>query len=315
MSRLRVLVVGAGHMGRLHAGKVAALREELELAGVVDRHPERAEAVAQRFGARAATDFRELAPGADAAIAAIPTVAHHAVVRELLALGLDVLVEKPIAATLAEAEALLAQARASGRVLQVGHLEWFNPALRAIAPAVRRPRYVEAQRLGPFPGRATDVDVVRDLMIHDLDVVQRLVGEEPDRVEGVGAPVLSRQLDVASARLRFPGGCVATLCASRVSPASLRTIRFFQSEGCLSVDFLGRAAAILRRRVGGEGEPVVDVEPLRCEGEDALAAQLRDFAAAVRARRDAGRSAESALRALRTALRVIESMPALDGPR
>lgn len=315
MSALRIVVVGAGHMGRLHAEKVAWLRDregEVALAGVVDLHPERAEAACAAAGGRPATSLAALAGEADAAIVAVPTVAHGAVVRECLRAGLDVLVEKPIAAGREEALGLVEEARRRGRVLQVGHLEWFNAALRAMAPAIRRPRFVEAHRMGPFPGRATDVDIVRDLMIHDIDVVQRLVGESPVSVEGIGVPVISTEIDIANARLRFPGGCVANLTASRVSPTPMRKIRFFQADGYFSVDFLAHSAVILRRVVQPEGPPRIDVEPLRFDPDDALVAQLRSFVAAVRTRCDATASAEAGLRALDTALRVVESMPALD---
>jgi predicted dehydrogenase len=193
-------------------------------------------------------------------------------------------------------------------VLQVGHLEWHNPALRALRARVGRPRFVEAHRLGPFPARATDVDVVRDLMIHDLDVVQRLLGEEPASVEAIGAPVLSAQADLANARLRFPGGCVANLTASRVSPTPLRKLRLFQADGYLSIDFLARTA-LAARRVGPLDAPRVEVEPLPVEPGDSLEAQLVAFVAAVRARRDETASAEAAVRALRTALRVVAAMP------
>ena len=318
MKPLRIAVVGVGHMGRLHARTVAeaARREGLTaLAGVADLDRERAEAVARETGARAATDFRELAGGADAAVVAVPTRAHHAVVGELLAAGVDVLVEKPIAATLAEAESLLAASRAGGRILAVGHLEWYNAALRAMKPAIQRPRFVEAHRMGPFPGRATDVDIVRDLMIHDIDIVQRLVGEEPESVEGIGVPVISDEIDIANARLRFPGGCVANFTASRVSPTPMRKMRFFQADGYFSVDFLAQSAVILRRRLSDDGKPHIDVEPMHFDPEDALAAQLRAFVAAVRGRADAEDSAGAGLRALRTALRVIDSLPALEALR
>lgn len=315
MSAVRIAVIGAGHMGRLHASKVAALRDSggsVTLSGVADLDLARAEAVGREFGAPGAADFRALLDGADAAIVAVPTVVHFEVVREVLARGLDVLIEKPIAASLAEAEALLEQARTAGRVVQVGHLEWFNAALVAMAPVIRRPRFVEAHRMGPYPGRATDVDIVRDLMIHDIDIVQRLVGEEPESVEGIGVPVLSNQADIANARLRFPGGCVANFTASRVSPTPMRKIRFFQSDGYFSIDFLEKSAVILRRRIQADGTPKIDVEPIRFDAEDALAAQLDDFLAAVRERRLASESAASALRALRTALRVVAAMPPLD---
>ena len=315
MSAVRIAVIGAGHMGRLHASKVAALRDSggsVTLSGVADLDLARAEAVGREFGAPGAADFRALLDGADAAIVAVPTVVHFEVVREVLARGLDVLIEKPIAASLGEAEALLEQARAAGRVVQVGHLEWFNAALVAMAPVIRRPRFVEAHRMGPYPGRATDVDIVRDLMIHDIDIVQRLVGEEPESVEGIGVPVLSNQADIANARLRFPGGCVANFTASRVSPTPMRKIRFFQADGYFSIDFLEKSAAILRRSIQADGTPKIDVEPIRFDAEDALAAQLDDFLAAIRERRLSGESAASALRALRTALRVVAAMPPLD---
>jgi predicted dehydrogenase len=312
---IRIAVVGVGHMGRLHAQKVVELggREgAVALAGVADLDAERAAAVGRETGARVATDFRDLVAGADAAIVAVPTRAHHDVVRRLLAAGLDVLVEKPIAATLGEAESLLGEARARGRVLAVGHLEWYNAALRAMAPAIRRPRFVEAHRMGTFPGRATDTDIVRDLMIHDIDVVQRLIGEEPESVEGIGVPVISDQVDIANARLRFPGGCIANFTASRVSPTPLRKIRFFQADGYFSIDFLEQSAVILRRRLEPGGAPRIEVEPIRFDSDDALAAQLRAFVAALRARVDAEDSAAAGLRALRTALRVVDSLPTLD---
>jgi len=223
-----------------------------------------------------------------------------------------VLVEKPIAASLDDAERLVEQARSGARVLQVGHLEWFNAALRAMQPRVREPRFVEVHRLGPYPGRATDVDIVRDLMIHDIDIVQRLVGEEPESVEGIGVPVLSHSVDIANARLRFPGGCIANFTASRVSPQPLRKLRFFQADGYLSIDFLAPSAMVLRRSADGDG---IEAEPLRIDPADALDAQLRDFLDAVRARRVHDEGTQAALRALRTALRVVAALPPLDALR
>jgi predicted dehydrogenase len=312
---LRLLVIGAGHMGRLHAAKVAELGSAeggVALAGVADPHPERAEPLVARWGGRSATDFRVLLREADAAIVAVPTLAHTRVAEVLLAAGLDVLLEKPIAATLPEAERLVDAARIAGRVLQVGHLEGWNAAFRAAAPEIGRPLFVEAHRLGPFPGRATDVDVVRDLMIHDIDLVQRLLDEEPESCEGVGVPVLSGQVDIANARLRFPGGAVANLTASRVSPEPRRKVRVFSRDGYFALDLLAQKAVVARRRRGPDGAPCIEQEPLRTEPEDALLAQLRGFVAAVRAGGDAGHSADAALRALRTAERVVRAMPRLE---
>lgn len=310
---VRIGVAGVGHMGRLHAAKVAALAAEegrVALAGVADLDAARAREVGETFGTRHESEFRRLLPDLDALIVAVPTVSHAEVVGAALAAGTDVLVEKPIAAGLAEAEKLLAAARESGRVLQVGHLEWFNAAMRTVADSIRRPRFVEAHRLGPFPARATDVDVVRDLMIHDLDIVQRLVGEEPVRLEAIGVPVVTDRVDIANARLTFPGGCVANLTASRVSPTPLRKIRFFQPEGYFSIDFLEQGVVIARRGPKGEdGTRGVEIERLAIDREDALLAQLRAFAGAVASRRiEAGRGDEG-LSALRTALRVVEAMP------
>ena len=316
MSALRVIVVGAGHMGSLHAAKLLELGgqgESCVLSGVADLHSERAAAAAAGSRARVETSHRALMTQADAAVVAVPTVAHHRVVRELLEAGCHVLVEKPIAVELSDAEELIALARERGRVLHVGHLEWHNSALRAIAPVIRKPRFVEAHRMGPFPGRATDVDIIRDLMIHDLDIVQRLVGEEPDHVEGIGVPILSEELDIANARLRFPGGCIANFSASRVSPTPMRKIRLFQSDGYVSIDFLESSALILRRRRDEKGAIQIETEPLEFDRDDALLAQTKVFLAAIRAAPQIdGASTDAALRALRSALRVIETLPPLD---
>jgi predicted dehydrogenase len=198
----------------------------------------------------------------------------------------------------------------------VGHLEWYNSAMLAIRGMAGRLRFVEAHRLGPFAGRATDVDVVRDLMIHDLDIVQRLVGEEPERVEAIGVPVLSEQVDIANARVTFPGGCVANLTASRVSVQPLRRLRFFQADGYFSVDFLAQTAAVFRRVPAPDGgTPRIEMEELKIDRGDALESELRAFFRAVRTRETPPGSGEEALAALRTALRVVAAMPPLDALR
>ena len=246
---------------------------------------------------------------------AVPTSAHFEVVRAALDAGLDVLVEKPMAATLAEAEAMLELAIRRGRVLQVGHLEWFNSALREVRGKIAEPRFVEAHRMGPFPERGTDVDVVRDLMIHDIDILQQILGEEPDRIESIGVAVLTDQVDIANARIAFPSGCVANLTASRVSRAAVRKIRFFQRDGYVSIDFLAHAAAIFHRCPGEAGRPPrFETEQLVFDPEDALLAQLEEFVSAVRTRKTPAVSGREGLRALRTALRVVEAMPRFGDP-
>jgi len=315
---MRIGVIGAGHMGRLHAEKVRQLHSEdrdVELAGVTDTHPERASHLASRVGSRAYSDAAELVARCDAVIVAVPTRAHHEVVRQALAAGCDVLVEKPIASTVAEGEDLLARARKEQRVLQVGHLEWFNSALQGIRQRITRPRFVEAHRMGPFSERAADIDVVRDLMIHDLEILQNILGEEPCRIESIGIPVVSSQIDIANARVTYPGGCVANLTASRVSPTPMRKLRFFQKDGYFSIDFLEQTAVVFRRAQDASGGPVrVVMENLEVDRGDALLAQLRVFVAAVRRRespRDCG-GGDGALGALRVALRVIDAMPSFE---
>jgi predicted dehydrogenase len=303
-------------MGQSHADKVVELALEdgsVAAAGVADTVLERARRAATRNSTRAVRDGRSLFADADAAVIAVPTSEHFALVRDALDAGLDVLVEKPIAATLEEAEALIERARSSGRVLQVGHQEWYNPALRVIRERVRAPRVVEGHRLGPFTERATDVDVVRDLMIHDLDILQQLLGEEPDRVEAIGVSVMTDTVDIANARLAFPGGCVANLTASRVSTVPVRRLRLFERDACFDVDFLERSAAIAHRSEASLGTELaahdVEVEELKTEAEDTLLAQLRAFVTAVAERRLPD---PSTVGALRTALRVVAAMPSID---
>lgn len=309
MSALRLAVIGAGHMGARHAARVAdhALRD-VELAGVADLAFERAEAAAA--GARSTRDPLELIDCADAAIVAVPTEAHYAVVDAWLRAGKDVLVEKPIAATLEQGEALLESAAQSGAILQVGHLEWFNAGMQVIRERIDRPLFAEVHRMGPFPERPADVDVVRDVMIHDLEILQRLLGEEPSSIDAVGVRVLSNDLDIANARLHFPSGCVANLTASRVSATPMRKLRFFQADGYFSIDFLEQNATVLRREeAGGGGNPKIGVEQLKTDPVDALTLQLRSFVAAVRERSAPQVDAAGGLAALRTALRVRDAIP------
>jgi predicted dehydrogenase len=243
---------------------------------------------------------------------AVPTVEHFEVVSRLLEAGLDVLVEKPIAASLTEAERLLAMAQAGGRVLQVGHLEWFNSAMQVIRDYIRRPLFVEAHRMGPFPARATDVDIVRDLMIHDLDILQQVLGEEPERIEAVGISVLTANVDIANARITYPGGCIANLTASRVSATPMRKLRFFQRDGYFSIDFLAQSAVVLRRELDASDRvPQIRTEKLEVDRGDALLVQLRSFLQAVRSREKPAVDGDAGVGALRTALRVLEAMPDL----
>jgi predicted dehydrogenase len=318
VSALRIGVIGAGVMGGHHARKVrdrARDYGDVALAGISDRDRARAEAIAGEMGVSAVAETEELYDSCDAAIVAVSAVEHYEVARRALEAGLDVLVEKPIAATLAEADALVDLAERGGRVLQVGHQEWFNAALRVVRQQIDRPRFGEIHRMGPFPERGTDVDVVRDLMIHDIEILQQLLGTEPEQVDAVGVPVITDHVDIANARLTFPGACVANLTASRVSVAPLRKFRLFQRDAYFSIDFHAQKAVLFRRVPDGEGGKKIEMQQLETDPEDALAAQLEVFIAGVRARTLEGLggvSGAQAAAALRTALRVIDAMPETD---
>lgn len=308
-----IAVVGSGYMGSLHARKLAQLSGsgEARLVGVYDADPDRAGAIAAELEVPVLYDLDEVVAAADAACVAVPTVRHCEVSLELIERGLDVLVEKPIATTRDEARSLIEAGKAAGRIVQVGHIERFSRAFREIAPVITQPRFIEVHRLGPYPSRATDVGVVLDLMIHDLDIVVELVGSEVERLEAVGVAVLSETEDIANARVRFVNDCILNLTASRVSAERLRKIRIFQSNAYISID-LGRNEISVVRREGlpGRGEPPkIHAEHLEFDESDALLAQERAFVKCLRERGTPVVSGEDGYRALDLALRVQESMP------
>jgi predicted dehydrogenase len=311
-----VAVVGVGHMGALHTEKLARLEEEGEArsAGVFDLDATRRDEIAQRFGAAPLRGLEEVIERADAAVVAVPSVAHEEVAGALLAGGLDVLIEKPIATSREGARALIEAARERGRLLQVGHVERFNRAFQHVFPVLNRPRFIEVHRIGPYPGRAADVSVVLDLMIHDLDLVSRLADSEPERVEGVGVPVLSATEDIANARVRFANGCILNITASRVSLEPLRKVRLFQADAYVSIDFQANQVTIVRRRgePGGAAPPEITAERYDFDPGDALLRQDRAFVRAVASREPPPVSGEDGLRALDLALRIQESLPPLE---
>jgi predicted dehydrogenase len=309
MSPIRTAVVGCGHFGRFHAEKYAAL-PEAELVAVVDCELGAAQALAARFGALALADPAALAGRVEAVSVAVPTGAHCAVASRLLEAGLHVLVEKPIAASLAEADALIALAAARGRVLQVGHLERFNAAVLALADVLERPLFVESHRIAPFKPRGTDVDVVLDLMIHDIDLIQALVGAPLASVDAVGVPVLSATDDIANARLRFAGGCIANVTASRVSLKSERRMRVFQRDAYLSIDFQAGTASIARKGQGQmvPGMPEIGLERRRFDDNDPLRLEIEAFLAAIRGSRPVAVTGADGRRALETALRITAAL-------
>ena len=278
---LRAAVIGVGHLGRHHARILSSI-EGARLEAVVDVNEPRAREIASAAGARALTNVRELVGQVDLVSIATPTETHAEIAGLFLEQGIPVLVEKPLSRSVVEADAIIAAAARSGATLAVGHTERFNPAVLAARPAVDHPRFVEVHRLGTFPERSLDIDVVFDLMIHDLDLVLSIVQSEVESIEAVGVPVLTDRFDIANARLRFASGCVANITASRISRDRTRKIRFFQRDAYISIDTGAKTAEVYRlvrpadRRPAIEGGkiPVPEGEPLRNE--------LQDFVDAVR---------------------------------
>jgi predicted dehydrogenase len=301
---LRIAVVGVGHLGRHHARILASLdRARVELVAVADIKPDRARDVAAAHGIEAYTDAAALEGRVDAVTIAVPTDAHVDVARPFLDRGIAVLVEKPMARSLAEADALVSAARGSGAILGVGHTERYNPAVATALPLVTSPRFIEVHRLGVFPERSLDIDVVFDLMIHDLDVILALVGEEVAAIEAVGVPVLTGRIDIATARLRFAGGCIANVTASRISREKVRKLRFFQPDAYVSIDYASQEAEVWRL-TRGNGRPTIAGGPLDVPREEPLKLEMLDFIDAVREGRAPRVDAEQGRRALALAERV-----------
>ncbi|MDA1092757.1 MAG: Gfo/Idh/MocA family oxidoreductase [Acidobacteria bacterium] len=303
----RVAVVGAGHFGRHHARVLAAL-SGVDLTAVVDIDPARAKATAEAVGTRFACDVMSLDGQVDAVTLAVPTAMHHAVALPLLERGISVLIEKPIARSVAEADELIAAAAASGAVLAVGHAERFNPAVAVALPLVRSPRFIEVHRIGAFPGRSLDIDVVFDLMIHDLDIILTAVGSDVVSVEAVGVPVLTDRADIANARLRFETGCIANLTASRISREQIRKLRFFQQDAYISVDCAEQEVEGWRVTRGSGSVPTIEGGKLDVPRGEPLALELADFVAAVSGGRRPLVDGVAGRRALALAERVAHAM-------
>jgi predicted dehydrogenase len=306
IKRVRVAVAGCGEFGRNHA-RVYREIESAELAGVYDTDAARAAAFAQEFDTRAFSSLEAMQGQVDAISVAVPTVAHSEVGCRCMELGIDVLVEKPMANNLADADALLAAGKKYSRILQVGHVERFNPAILAVEPIINRPLFFEVHRLGVFTPRSLDVDVIYDLMIHDLDILLALVGEPVREVKAVGIPVLSDKVDIAHARLEFTGGAVANVTASRVSTERVRKVRFFQQHEYISLDY-GRRDALrvgVKRPAAQPGvQPEFAFEKLPSPGVEPLRAELEAFLDAVRTRKEPKTGGTAGRAALELATRV-----------
>jgi len=304
--KIRVAVVGTGEFGRNHARVYRAL-DGAELVGIFDENQERATAVAVEYQTRVLKSLEELPGRVDAVSVAVPTVAHAEVGCRLLEMGLDVLVEKPMAVNLAEADALLKAAKKNGRILQVGHVERFNPAVIAVEPILNRPLFFEVHRLGVFTPRSLDVDVIYDLMIHDLDILLAMVNEPVVEVKAVGIPVLTEKVDIAHSRLEFAGGAVANITASRVSTERVRKMRFFQQHEYISLDYARRDALRIGVKKPGP-QPEFGFEKLNAPAVEPLHAELEAFINASRSRKEPRTNGTSGRAALELASRVMASI-------
>jgi predicted dehydrogenase len=304
--KVRVAVVGTGEFGRNHA-RVYREIQGAELVGVFDKNTERAQAAAAEFRTHAFAALEELAGRADAVSVAVPTAQHAEIGSRLIELGLDVLVEKPMAKNLAEADALLAVAKRHKRLLQVGHVERFNPAVLAVEPILNHPLFFEVHRLGVFTPRSLDVDVIYDLMIHDLDILLALVNQPVTEVRAVGIPVLTDKVDIAHARLEFAGGAVANVTASRVSTERVRKVRFFQQHEYISLDYARRDALRVTAKKGGP-QPEFAYEKLPAPAVEPLRAELESFVDSVRKRTEPRVSGVAGRAALELAARVMASI-------
>jgi predicted dehydrogenase len=304
---LRIAVVGVGHLGKHHARILSAL-PGVELVAVVDINPARAEEIATASGTKPAFDAREVEGRVDAVTVAVPTESHLDVALPFLAAGVGVLVEKPMARTLAEADAMIAAAAKGRAILAVGHTERFNPAVAAARPLLRDPRFIEVHRLGTFPERSLDIDVVFDLMIHDLDIVLSLVDSPVASAEAVGVPVLTGRVDIANARLRFANGCIANLTASRISRDRVRKIRFFQRSAYVSIDYSAQKIEMYRLNKGSGPTSTIQAGDIAVAVEEPLKLELADFVDAVNTRRAPVVTGEQGRRALAVAQQITDKI-------
>lgn len=305
MNKLRCAVIGVGHLGKFHAQKYAAL-DNVELVGVCDSRPEIVQNIANGLNATAYTDYHELAGQCEAVSIVTPTRSHYEVCKFFLTAGIHVLVEKPITTTVAQAKELIALANEHHCILQVGHIERFNGVLIAARDEIQNPLFIQAQRLAPFNPRGADVNVIYDLMIHDIDIILNLVHAPVTAIEAYGAPVVTNSIDMATARLKFANGCVADLTASRVSLSAERTMQIFQPDSFLNIDFQAKSFSRASRASTEmfPGIPAINRQDFTFDNSDALQMEIGAFVEAIRMKHKPVVTGEDGMRALETAVRI-----------
>lgn len=305
--KIKIGVVGIGHLGNYHLQKYQKL-ENCEIISVADTIMDRAQKAAGIHNCLAFPDYRAMLGQVDAVSIAVPTAEHHKVARDFLAAGVDVLIEKPICVTVEEANELIELARRNNLILQVGFVERFNPAIMALEKVIEKPLFIEAHRLHPFFERGTDVDVILDLMIHDLDIILKFVNSPLTSVEAVGVPILSDKVDISNVRLSFASGCVANVTASRISSKTMQKIRFFGIEGYHSVDCQKREIVSLGKRINGSGHLEIIQNSIEVGSHDPLEEEIRSFINAVVSRSKPLISGEDARKSLELAIDIIKKM-------
>ncbi|MBW1954810.1 MAG: Gfo/Idh/MocA family oxidoreductase [Deltaproteobacteria bacterium] len=315
MDKVRVAVVGVGYLGRYHAEKYLKI-PEAHLVGVVDIDRDRAETTALRVGTQPFGNHREILGQVDAVSIAVPTPQHFHIAMDFLQEGVDVLIEKPITSTLEEADTLIEAARAQDRFIQVGHLERFNPAVRTLDGVVRNPLFIESHRLSRYKPRGTDVSVVLDLMIHDIDIILNFVKNKVKEIRAAGMSVVTPHVDIANARLEFENGCVANVTASRISLKDERKLRLFQRDKYISIDFANQEITVIDRSEEEKAGliPGMRVQQLDFPREDALEAELKAFIASVLQRTPPRVNGETGREALEIALQVVDQIHATSDP-
>lgn len=304
-NEIRTGVVGVGYLGRHHA-RIYSKMPGVKLVGVVDILKDRADEIARACSTKPFYDYRELINKVDAVSIVVPTLLHHKVAIDFISNNIDILLEKPITTTIAEAEELIREAEGRNLILQVGHLERFNAAMMALAKIINGPRFIESHRLGPFADRGIDVDVILDLMIHDIDILLNLVNSEVSEIRAVGVPVLSPDIDIANARIEFKSGCVANVTASRISREKMRKIRIFQDDAYISLDYQGQELVVYKRVNGSASEKAkIAMDRIEVEKGEPLQAELAAFIDSVKTRKRPLVSGHEGKEALEVALKVL----------
>jgi predicted dehydrogenase len=309
MKKLKIAVIGVGYLGRFHAQKYAGM-DDVELIGVADVDSERAKQVAAEVGTTAYRNYRDFFGKADAVSIVVPTPEHFQISREFLEHDTDVMIEKPMTKTLEEADELIRISEERGLIIQVGHLERFNPAVVALKDIVKKPMFIESHRLSLYKGRGTDVSVVLDLMIHDIDIILNFVKSEIKHIHAAGASVISDHVDIANARLEFESGCIANVTASRISIKNERKIRLFQRDAYISVDFAKREITVIRRNPENPGGiiPGMEIQQLCFTQGDALEDELKSFVRSVRRHEPSEVTGQMGREALRIALEIMDQI-------